>query len=124
MDVIDDDGSHDGPKTENREPKPNSGASSIETEADLREGSIGIIRELVLKANPDLVAEMVRGESLTELMASVEPARAAYQRIAESVRSEARTAAPVVPAGGTGGAVAIEDLTADGLIKRALARRR
>jgi hypothetical protein len=43
------------------------------------------VRELVLKANPDVVPELVRGASLDELIASVEPARSAYQRIAEQV---------------------------------------
>jgi hypothetical protein len=86
----------------------------------LRGESIGIVRELILKANPDLVSDMVRGETLTELMDSVEPARAAYHRIIEAVRP----VAPVVPAGGTGGAVVIEDLSADGLIKRGLATSR
>ena len=99
-------------------------SSAIETEVDdgeaLRGESIGIVRELILKANPDLVADMVRGETLTELMDSVEPARAAYHRIIEAVRP----VAPVVPAGGTGGAVVIEDLSADGLIKRGLATAR
>jgi hypothetical protein len=98
--------------------------SAIETDVEdgeaLRGESIGIVRELILKANPDLVADMVRGETLTELMDSVEPARAAYQRIVETVRS----VAPVVPAGGAGGAMVIEDLSADGLIKRGLATAR
>ena len=102
----------------------NGGDADVETGADLREGSIGIIRDLVLKANPDLVPEMVRGETLTELMTSVEPARAAYQRIVEAVRSRGRTTAPVVPAGGAVSPVAIDDLTADGLIKRGLAQSR
>ena len=78
----------------------------------LRAESIAIVRDLILKGNPDLV----RGETLAELMDSVEPARAAYQRIAESVR----TLVPVVPAGGAGTSVAIEELSADGLIKRGM----
>jgi hypothetical protein len=65
----------------------------------------------------------VRGETLAELMDSVEPARAAYQRIAEAVRAEVRTTAPIVPAGGAT-PVPIEELTADGLIKRGLAQAR
>ena len=91
-----------------------------ESGEELREESIGIVRDLILKANPDLVADMVQGETLTELMDSVEPARAAYQRIVETVRS----VAPVVPAGGASSPVVIEDLSADGLIKRGMARAR
>ena len=82
----------------------------------LRAESIAIVRDLILKGNPDLVPELVQGETLAELMDSVEPARSAYQRIAESVR----VTVPVVPAGGAGTSVAIEDLSADGLIKRGM----
>ena len=86
----------------------------------LRAESIAIVRDLILKGNPDLVPDLVRGETLAELMDSVEPARAAYQRIAESVRP----VVPVVPAGGAGTTVAIEELSADGLIKRGMAQAR
>ena len=82
----------------------------------LRAESIAIVRDLILKGHPDLVPDLVRGETLAELMDSVEPARAAYQRIAESVR----TLVPVVPAGGAGTSVAIEEFSADGLIKRGM----
>jgi hypothetical protein len=44
------------------------------------------VRELMLAANPDVVPEMVQGATFDELMASVEPARTAYQRIAEEAR--------------------------------------
>ena len=85
----------------------------------LRSESNQIVRDLILKGNPDLVPELVRGETLSELMNSIEPARSAFQRIAERVRA----VAPVVPAGGSGAGarLAIEDLTADSLIKRGLA---
>src|SRR6476620_12267514 len=86
----------------------------------LQAESIGIVRDLILKGNPDLVPELVHGESLAELMESVEPARVAYQRIAESVRA----VVPVVPAGGAGTSVAIEELTADGLITPGVAQAR
>ena len=86
----------------------------------LRAESIAIVRDLILKGNPDLVPDLVSGETLAELMDSVEPARAAYQRIAELVR----VAVPVVPAGGAGTSVAIDDLSADGLVKRGMAQAR
>src|SRR5215217_4897746 len=47
---------------------------------------LGKVRELVLKAHPDVVPDLVRGSSIDELIASVEPARSAYQRIADQVR--------------------------------------
>src|SRR5688572_4672970 len=73
---------------------------------------LGKVRELVLMAHPDVVPDLVRGDSVDELIASVEPARTAYQRIAERVEksrsreveeSRSRELAeqpPVVPAGG------------------------
>ena len=105
-------------------------ADFVETELDsgeierLRAESIAIVRDLILKGNPDLVPDLVRGETLTELMDSVEPARAAYQRIAESVRANIHAAAPVVPAGGATSPISIEHLSGDVLIKRALASAR
>lgn len=50
------------------------------------DAEIAMLRELVYKAHPDVVRELLRGETLTDLLASVEPARAAYQRIAERVQ--------------------------------------
>src|SRR5215213_1754881 len=44
------------------------------------------VRELVLKAHPDVVPDLIAGGSVDELIASVEPARSAYQRIADQVR--------------------------------------
>ena len=58
-------------------------ANSQQPQADL-----GKVRELVLKAHPDVVPDLVRGSSVDELIASVEPARGAYQRIADQVRTE------------------------------------
>ena len=45
------------------------------------------VRDLVLAAHPDVVPEMVQGATFDELMASVEPARDAYQRIASAAAS-------------------------------------
>jgi len=47
-----------------------------------------LLRSLVAKAHPDAVPELLRGETLAEILASVEPAREAYQRIAEQVRNK------------------------------------
>jgi hypothetical protein len=62
------------------------------------------VRELVLLAHPDVIPELVTGATFDELMGSVEPARAAYQRAVDAIRkgqpTPAETAAPKVPAGG------------------------
>ena len=94
--------------------------SDIEEHEQLRAESIQIVRDLILKGNPDLVP----GETLAELMASIEPAREAYGRIAETIRSEREAAPALVPAGGTSARIDLESLTADGLIKRGLTQLR
>jgi hypothetical protein len=70
-------------------------ATSEQPPADL-----GKVRELVLNAHPDVVPDLVRGSSVDELIASVEPARSAYQRIAEQVREAgSREGEEIVAAG-------------------------
>src|SRR5215213_1521510 len=56
-------------------------ATSLQPPADLTK-----VRELVLKAHPDVVPDLVACSAVDELIASVEPARTAYQRIADQVR--------------------------------------
>ncbi|CAN5812543.1 hypothetical protein BH20CHL3_BH20CHL3_11250 [soil metagenome] len=64
------------------------------------------VRELVLRAHPEVVPELVRGESLSELLASVEPAQRAYAGLAARLHVEtpppAERPTHQVPAGGTG----------------------
>jgi hypothetical protein len=97
------------------------GDEAVSEDARLRGESLRIVRGLILKAHTDIVPELVQGESLTALMDSVEPARAAYRRLVDAVKASA----PVVPAGGASGpAIAIEHLSADGMIKRALSQAR
>lgn len=57
------------------------------------------VRELVLRAHPDVVPDLVTGDSIADLIASVEPARAAYARLADAIAQARPTGAPV-PAGG------------------------
>ena len=90
---------------------------------------LGRVRDLVLQAHPDVVPDLVQGETLDALLASVEPARSAYQQIAERVRSgdgqppaNAPTP-PAVPAGGTRATVDPATLTPVTKIARALAAR-
>ncbi|MCC6674665.1 MAG: hypothetical protein IT339_05685 [Thermomicrobiales bacterium] len=72
----------------------------IDTQSD----ELAAVRAVVLSAYPDCVPELVQGGTVAELLASVEPARAAYARVAAVVvdRTEPPAAArpPVVPAGG------------------------
>ena len=92
------------------------------------------VRELVLKAHPDVVPDLVRGGSVDELIASVEPARSAYQRIAERVEKsrgreveESRSREeqpPVVPAGGAAPVVDPTNLAPTTKIAQALAARK
>lgn len=78
------------------------------------------VRELILRAHPDVVPELVSGGSVDELVASVEPARAAYRRVADTMT----TATPRVPAGDAPRlAVDAELLPAAEKIRRGLARR-
>lgn len=81
------------------------------------------VRELILAAHPDVVPEMVAGESFEALMASIEPARAAYARIVEQARQRPVT----VPAGQPGrqtSAAHMEGLSPSAKIAEGLRRRR
>lgn len=57
------------------------------------------VRALVLQAHRDVVPELVTGDSVAGLLASVESAREAYARLAESW-TEANPRPIPVPAGG------------------------
>lgn len=61
---------------------------------------IAAIRALVLKAHPDVVPELVTGSTVAALLSSIEPAQAAYGRLAETIRSGSPPAAsvPAAPA--------------------------
>lgn len=99
------------------------------------------VRELVLKAHPEVVPDLVQGNSVDELLASVEPARAAYQRVVDAVRAggtgngggktedggrelQAMAAPPVVPAGGASNVVDPSTLAPTTKIAQGLAERR
>ncbi|MDQ3694676.1 MAG: hypothetical protein M3464_13770 [Chloroflexota bacterium] len=83
---------------------------------------LAAVRELVLRAHPDVVPELVAGSNVGELVASVEAARAAYRRVAETVGAPGP---PRVPAGDTPRvAVDVELLPAAEKIRRGLGSRR
>ena len=61
---------------------------------------LSAVRELALRAYPETVPELVGGESVAAILGSLEPAAAAYRRIAEGVAANQQApVAPVVPAG-------------------------
>ena len=81
-----------------QEQRPEAGEQAMTAE------DLAAVRELALRAHPDAVPELVGGGSVAEVIASLEPARAAYQRIAAAVGQRAGGAepaplAPSVPAG-------------------------
>jgi hypothetical protein len=49
------------------------------------------VRELVLAAHPDVVPELVQGDTFDDLISSIEPARDAYQRIASEAAATRST---------------------------------
>lgn len=57
--------------------------------------TLAAIRDLVLKAHPDVVPELVTGASIEDLLASVGPANDAYTRLTDRLQP----APPSVPAG-------------------------
>jgi hypothetical protein len=118
------------------------------------EMDLATVRELVLRAHPDVVPELVHGASVDELIASVAPAQSAYQQIVDRVRAlprphpergdrttatasaseaipgqspagtDAAGAPPHVPAGGGVTVVNLDDIPPAEKIARALAGRR
>jgi hypothetical protein len=83
------------------------------------------VREIVLNAYPDCVPELVHGETIAEVLASVEPARAAYARVAASLPTpETAIAPPVVPAGGGSAVLDPGDLPAAEKVRRGIANHR
>src|SRR6185312_10103601 len=80
--------------------------SNVETTDEVSGAAFDLaaVRDLILLAHPDAIPELVAGANFGELLGSIEPARAAYQRIVESVQSTSTAApsptAPRAPAGG------------------------
>ncbi len=81
---------------------------------------IAQVRDLICRTHPDTVPELITGDTIADLLASIEPARQAYSRVAESL------SAPVtVPAGGnTPVLVEPDNLPTSEKIRRGLAARR
>ncbi|MFS8531670.1 hypothetical protein [Sphaerobacter thermophilus] len=112
---------------ESESPEHTEPGKHTEQGADGTEGfDLERIRELILAAHPDVVPDMIKGTTFDELMESIEPARAAYARIAESIRSQPSNA-PGIPAGQPGRQTSpahVERLSASAKIAEGLRRRR
>jgi hypothetical protein len=83
----------------------------MEQEAGGEPGEIPVdldaVRELILRAHPDVVPELVTGDSVASMLASVEPARSAYERLTASWTERRPAAGTSVPAGG-GAPIAVD----------------
>jgi hypothetical protein len=79
------------------------------------------VRQLVLRAHPDVVPELVAGASIAELLASIGPAAETYSALAARIGA----AAPQVPAGTVSPApVDLERLPIAEKLRRGLAERK
>lgn len=113
------------------EPEENAGlpVAGPPVGAGLGAEELAAVRDLARRAHPDAVAELIGGGSVAEVMASVEPARAAYQRIAAAITAAPTPASvaasvPAVPAGALPAlAVDVEGLPTTEKIRRGLAGR-
>lgn len=90
-----------------------------ETEAD----ALAMVREVVLRAHPDAVPELIAGATIGELLASVVPARAAYARVRETVAGGSAVP-PAVPAGAAVSGLDLGSVPSMELIRRGVARAR
>lgn len=76
---------------------------------------LALARELVLRAHPETVAELVTGGSLAELLASVPAAEEAYARVVTAAREAARPATPEAASVPGGGAIRSVPVNLDSL---------
>ena len=65
---------------------------------------LSLVRDLVLKAHPDVVPELIGGDSVASIVASISPAQAAYADLAARIQASSAPnsvsgSAPRVPAG-------------------------
>lgn len=98
--------------------------SSPSTADDAPANDLDQVRELILASHTDVVPELVQGESIADLVASIEPARAAFSRVIESVPTQS-TATVTIPAGGnTPMVLDIDTLPTAEKIRRGLAAQR
>lgn len=91
----------DVPPAETAAPSPE---SSPAAQPGLNSTTLDAVRELVLRAHPNVVPELVHGTSVEALLASVEPASQAYAAVSSRVSTTTPVieSPPSVPAGGSG----------------------
>ncbi len=103
------------------------------TQPDRTADDVALVRDFIVAADPGLIAELVTGATVGEVLASVAAARAAYRRVAEHVRAAGPGAEPAdrpapVPAVPAGGAppfvVDPGDLPSGELIRRGISAAR
>lgn len=84
-------------------------ATAMTAAADAAASDLAVIRDLLLKAYPDVVPDLVNGDSTASLLASVEPAREAYARVLATIQTNpsgwapdhsTTSTPPAIPAGG------------------------
>ena len=95
------------------------------TEAGLTAEELAAVRKLILRAYSDVVPELVTGATIAELTASIEPARAAYQRVVAGVAKPSggqEAEPPTVPAGGATAAIDPSALPPAEKIRRGIAQ--
>lgn len=86
------------------------------------------IRDLVLRAHPEVVPELIAGQTVDDLLASIEPAEAAYRRVSDTLKASATVSSPATPSVPAGGnrpmPVDLDRLPAGEKIRRGLAQSR
>lgn len=69
--------------------------TEIPQEAEIETSDLDQVRKLILASHTDIVPELVQGESIADLVDSIDTAKQAYSRIATSVPKSV-----TIPAGG------------------------
>ncbi len=80
------------------DPEETQTQATNESPAETPEATVSL-RELVLKAYPDVVPELLTGETVGEMLASLPAAQEAYGRIVEAAKSAQPEPVPAVGGG-------------------------
>ena len=105
-------------------PPPEREHEEVAMAAETTGEELAALREALLAAYPEAVAELVGGESVGAMLASLGPARAAWERVAATVARPGAAAAPVPAGSAPPVAVDVEVLPATEKVRRGLAARR
>jgi hypothetical protein len=80
---------------------------------------LDLVRHLILATHDDVVAELIAGGTIGELMSSIEPARTAHRNVVARLASP-EPAPPPVPAGAADAVTDPASLPSHELIRRGL----